>query len=142
MYATRDDMVMAFGERECISLTDREFTGAIDDAVMLSFLEQASAEIDSYLVARYPTPWPDAPRLLVGRCCAIARYLACGAQTQVTDEIRDRYRDAIRYLEQVARGTVSLGRLPNGDVVPSGTRVKFSSNGRAFGRDSTEGGAF
>ena len=65
-----------------------------------------------------------------------------GAQTQVTEEIRDRYRDAIRYLEQVAKGTVSLGRLPNGDVVPSGTRVKFSSNGRAFGRDSTDGGAF
>ncbi len=27
MYATRQDMVDAFGERECIALTDRNFTG-------------------------------------------------------------------------------------------------------------------
>lgn len=142
MYATRDDMVTAFGERECVSLTDREFTGNIDDAVLLSKLEQASAEIDGYLVGRYPTPWPDSPRVLVSRCCDIARYMLCGSGTQCTEEIRERYLDAIRYLEKVANGNISLGRLPGGDVVPAGTRVKFTSNGRAFGRDSTDGGAF
>uniref|UniRef100_UPI0011A04266 gp436 family protein n=1 Tax=Yersinia rohdei TaxID=29485 RepID=UPI0011A04266 len=130
MYATRQDMVDAFGERECISLTDRDFTGQIDDHVMDVKLTQASAEIDSYLAGRYPTPWPDTPGILVGRCCNIARYLLCGAGTQNTEDVRERYEDAIRYFERVAAGTVTLGKLPNGEVVESTPRIRFSSAGR------------
>lgn len=44
MYATRDDMVLAFGEKECGSLTDRDFTGDIDDEAMNGALNRASAE--------------------------------------------------------------------------------------------------
>lgn len=142
MYAAREDMILAFGEKECVSLTDRRFTGQIDDAVMMAKLTQATAEIDSYLAGRYPTPWPDTPRLLVGRCCDITRYLLCGSGTQCTPEIRERYEDAIRYFERVAAGTITLGKLPNGDVVKSSVRVRFASAGRVFGRDSTNGGAF
>ena len=75
MYATRDDMVKAFGERECIAITDRDLTGLIDDDVMSAALSQASAEIDGYLCGRYPVPWSDEPRVLVGKCCNITRYL-------------------------------------------------------------------
>ena len=73
MYANREDMVRAFGERECVSLTDRNYTGQIDDDVLNGALVQASAEIDGYLCGRYPVPWADDSRVLVGRCCNIAR---------------------------------------------------------------------
>lgn len=56
MYANREDMVRAFGERECVSLTDRSYTGQIDDDVLNGALTQASAEIDGYLCGRYPVP--------------------------------------------------------------------------------------
>ena len=59
MYANREDMVRAFGERECVSLTDRSYTGQIDDDVLNGALVQASAEIDGYLCGRYPVPWAD-----------------------------------------------------------------------------------
>ncbi|MDS6630662.1 DUF1320 family protein [Klebsiella michiganensis] len=49
MYATRDDMVRQFGETECIALSDRDFTGEIDDDVLNGGLERATATIDSYL---------------------------------------------------------------------------------------------
>lgn len=142
MYATREDMIKAFGERECISLTDRDFAGQIDDEVLNAKLLQASAKIDSYLSGRYPTPWTDTPGVLVGYCCDIARYQLSGAGTQCTEEIRERYEDATRYLERVAAGTITLGRMPNGEIVRSGTRVAFSSAGRVFDRGSTKGGAF
>ncbi|ENA3448820.1 DUF1320 family protein [Yersinia enterocolitica] len=142
MYATRQNMVDAFGERECIALTDRNFTGQIDDHVMVVKLTQASAEIDSYLAGRYPISWPDTSGILVGKCCDIARFLLCGAETQNTDEIRERYEDARRYFEKVAAGTITLGKLPNGEVIESTPRIRFSSAGRNFGRDSTNGGAF
>lgn len=142
MYATREDMVLAFGERECVSLTDRQYTGQIDNDVLNAKLAEASAHIDSYLAGRYPTPWPDTPRILVGRCCDITRYLLCGAGTQCTEVIRERYEDAIRYLERVAEGRIPLGKLPSGEVIKSERGVRFHSSGRAFGRDATNGGAF
>lgn len=142
MYANRDDMVKAFGETECVSLTDRNYTGAIDDSVLNGALEQASAEIDSYLCGRYPVPWSDVPRVLAGRCCDIARYLLCGAGTQMTEEIRLRYEDATRYLERVADGKISLGRTSAGEVFRSGTGARMVSGGRVFGRDQTGGGGF
>jgi phage gp36-like protein len=67
-----------------VSLTDRNYTGQIDDDVLNGALVQASAEIDGYLCGRYPVPWADEPRVLVGRCCNIARYLLCGSETQMT----------------------------------------------------------
>ena len=142
MYATREDMVSAFGAKECISLTDREYVGAIDDDVLNGALTQASAEIDSYLCGRYPVPWTDEPRVLVGRCCDITRYLLCGAGTQMTEEIRLRYEDAIRYLERVADGRITLGRNNSGEVQRSGTGARMVSAGRVFGRDQTRGGSF
>lgn len=142
MYANREDMVRAFGERECISLTDRDYTGTINNDVLNGALEQASAEIDGYLCGRYPVPWADEPRVLVIRCCNIARYLLCGSDTQMTVEIRERYEDTIRYLEKIAGGKINLGRTASGDVVKSGTGAKVVSGGRVFGRDQTRGGGF
>ena len=59
MYATRDDMVRQFGETECIALSDRDYTGEINDDVLNGGLERATATIDSYLAGRYPVPWTD-----------------------------------------------------------------------------------
>ncbi len=143
MYATRDDMVHAFGEKECVSITDRDFTGSIDDVVMDGALTRASAEIDSYLVGRYPVPWSDTPGVLVGRCCDMARYFLCGSGTQMTEQIRERYEDAVRYLERVADGRHGLGRTSDGQVVQqTSSGARFQSSGRAFDRDATGGGAF
>ncbi|WP_142916183.1 gp436 family protein, partial [Klebsiella quasipneumoniae] len=82
MYATRDDMVRQFGETECIALSDRDFTGEINDDVLNGGLERATATIDSYLAGRYPVPWTDTPGILTGKCCDIARYELTGAETQ------------------------------------------------------------
>lgn len=141
-YASRDDMVRAFGESECIALTDRNYTGAIDDDVLSGGLERASARIDSYLAGRYPVPWTDTPGILVGICCDITRYELVGADTQPTEEIRTRYEDAVRYLERVADGRITLGRMPDGSVAQGSNPTRFTSAGRVFGRGETNGGAF
>jgi phage gp36-like protein len=81
-----------------VSRSDRDYTGEINDDVLNGGLERASATIDSYLAGRYPVPWTDTPGILTGKCCDIARYELTGAETQNTEEIRQRYEDAIRYL--------------------------------------------
>ncbi|CDL80190.1 gp436 family protein [Xenorhabdus cabanillasii] len=142
MYATQHDMVLAFGARECRSLCDPDMTGQIDEPVMNAALIRASAEIDGYLVGRYATPWPDSPRILVGRCCDIARYHLATAHRILSEEIRLRYDDAIRFLEKVASGQIGLGRTDHGQVIQSTPQMTFGSSPRQFGRDATGGGAF
>ncbi|MCX8962139.1 DUF1320 domain-containing protein [Erwinia psidii] len=142
MYATRDDMVTAFGKKECVSLTDRNCTGEIDDVVMNAKLLQASAEINGYIGGRYRLPWSDSAGVLTGRCCDIARYLLCGNGTQCTEEIRERYEDALRYLERIADGKISLGNNDSGAIVPTRSGARFVTGARTFGRDETGGGAF
>ncbi|HHR6128521.1 TPA: gp436 family protein [Providencia alcalifaciens] len=142
MYATQDDMVKTFGERECVSLTDENMTGSVDAEVMENALQRASAEIDGYLVGRYSLPFADGARILTGRCCDIARYHLATAYRRLSNEIQARYDDAIRFLVKVAEGKISLGRSDNGQVIQSSSQMKFGSSKRQFGRDSTCGGAF
>lgn len=139
-YATPADLINRFGEKEAIALTDRAFTGLVDEAVLAEALDQAGAEIDGYLGGRYVLPLSPVPRILTGYCCDIARYRLCGTGGVVTtDEIRDRYKDAIRFLELAAAGKVSLGGMPGGETAPTGNGVVFAPGSKVFGRD---GGAY
>jgi len=125
-------MVKRFGETEVIELTDRERTGEIDDVVLDQALEDAGAEIDTYLAARYRLPMTLAPRFLAGVCCDIARYRLVGAGTADTEEILTRYRDAVKFLTLVADGRVTLGVDPAGSLVQPGNTVQFNSGTRIF----------
>ncbi|AOJ13154.1 MULTISPECIES: gp436 family protein [Burkholderia] len=139
-YATSDDMVRRFGETEMIEISDRDQIGAVDVAVAGNALDDASAEIDTYLAGRYTLPFMGTPRFIAGLCCDIARYRLCVGGTRMTDEIRDRYRDAVRFLELAAAGKVTLGELPSGAPVQPSTTIAFQSGSRIWGDDDR--GAF
>lgn len=118
MYATQDDMVMRFGSTEVIALTDRSYSGRIDDTVLSRALDSASSEIDGYLARRYPLPLTSVPKILSGYACDIARYRLCGATAWTSVDVRERFRDAQRFLEQVAAGTLTLGPVAGGSTQP------------------------
>lgn len=135
MYATRDNMVEQFGEREVIALTDREpMTGEINDAVLTSALTRASSEVDGYLAGRYQTPLPNPQAELVGMVCDIARYRLCGGAVNLTDEITERYNAAIKYLERAAKGLVTLGSPGGADPGPENS-VQMVTQPSVFARD-------
>ena len=135
IYATLADMQTRLGAKEVLALSDRAFTGEIDEAVITDALEQAGAEIDGYLGGRYTLPLNPVPKILAGYACDIARYRLCGTGGVVTsDEIRDRYKDAIKFLELAAQGKVSLGGMPAGNTAPTGNGVVFNAGSKVFGR--------
>lgn len=106
-YATVDDLIARFGEAELIQRTDRTLSGVMDAAIAQRALDDASAEMDGYLAARYQLPLPTTPALLARIACDIARYRLW--EDMASDEVRRRYEDARRLLEAISRGTVSLG---------------------------------
>lgn len=134
-YATQANMITRFGEEEVIALTDRANLGAVDEAVLAGALVEADAEIDPYLAPRHKLPLASVPKILTGFACDIARYRLCGAGVTETEEIRNRYKDAVKFLEAVAAGRIGLGRDAANNVAPPANTVQFSApSGRVFDR--------
>jgi phage gp36-like protein len=134
-YATKTNMLARFGESEVIALTDRANLGVVDDTVLAGALAEADAEIDPYLAPRHVLPLASVPKILTGFACDIARYRLCGAGVTETDEIRNRYKDAIRFLEQAAAGKIGLGLDAANNIAKPANTVQFSApGGRVFDR--------
>lgn len=92
-----------------------------DEEKLERALENASGTIDSYLAARYPVPLADPPVVLRRYCVDIALYEL--QKLRALGDIEDsrlRYTDAIKFLEKVNEGKISLGPAPaGGDTTPS-----------------------
>ncbi|MCL7422522.1 MAG: DUF1320 family protein [Methylobacter sp.] len=130
-YCTKQDLIDRFGEAELIQLTDRANLGVINDTVLDQAISDAGAEIDGYL-SKYSLPLATVPTVLVRGCCDIARYYLY--DDMVPDLIAKRYDAVIRFLAQVAKGTIGIGPDTDGAVPEANNSAVMESGGRIFGR--------
>jgi phage gp36-like protein len=110
-YATPTDMEVRFGATELVRLSAPD--GALDGVADLGKVElaitDATALIDSHIRRRFQTPLSPVPPEILAACCDIARYrLAHGEGRTPTEQMRDAYRDTLRFLERLADGKASL----------------------------------
>lgn len=136
-YAVKTDISKIWGDEflndliaEDVADIDVAITGAIDDA---------SAEIDGYLSARYALPLSSTPRVLKRPCVDIAVYVLANAHTRLTDTIEDRYNAAIKFLGLIGTGKAGLGvDEPSAQIEGSATATTsgadFTARPRRFGR--------
>lgn len=111
-YATKQNLIDRFGAEELIQLTDRATppAGVINDTVLNQALADADAEADGYLGARYTLPLASVPLALKRIAADIARYRLY--DNRATDEVRQRYEDAVKFLRDVSRKEATLGIDP------------------------------
>lgn len=133
-YATKAKVAELWGEDFVRDLLPLDVDA---DVAFASALEQASAEIDSHLSARYRTPIPGEPLALQTPCVNIAVYNLAVRHTALTETIEDRYKHAVRLLERIAEGKAGLGGdepsvSSDPDVSTGG--AAFSANERLFSR--------
>ena len=69
-------------------------------------MDDASQIADGYICAYYTVPLEGAPQNLKIYVCDIARYLLW--KSRASEEVRQRYEDAISYLKLVASGKAKL----------------------------------
>lgn len=97
---------------------------------------EADALIDGYLGKRYALPLASTPGILATWSRAIVRYKL--HKDRITDERSDPiardYRDALRFLEQVAAGKFSLGLDDPTTGASADGEVQFDSGHKVFGR--------
>jgi phage gp36-like protein len=115
-YATSADAVTLYGEDYVLTAVDRDANGEADVSALTAALAQASGEVDSYVGRRYPTPLVSPPDIIKRLTVDIAVYqTAATFGGGLTEEKRQRYDDAIKWLTNVAKGLVVLG-LPAPDA--------------------------
>jgi phage gp36-like protein len=101
MYATETDLVARFGaELEQLKRMLPSST-AVQDAI-----QDATEEINGHIGGRYALPLPNVPSNLKRMACDIARYRLYFQQP--TEEVRQRYEDAIAFLKRVADNKAHL----------------------------------
>lgn len=132
-YATPQDMIDRFEEREMIQLTDRHDTGSIDSTVLAKALADADAEIDGHLMGRYTLPLASVPIVLTRYACDIARYFLY--DNHATEQVSKRYDDARRFLVAIGKGDISLGLDSAQQKTPVGGGPKATDTSRVFTPD-------
>jgi phage gp36-like protein len=134
-YATKAEMILRFGERELVDLTDRELPmkQSIVDAVLDRAIGDAGAEIESYVSSRYPLPLPaPAPAILVRLCCDIARYYLYFYTAKIPEAVRKAYEDSIAFLKSVSRGDAVLAVTPPAPAPEETSSMAGSSSAEVF----------
>lgn len=136
-YATKQQMIDRFSERELVELTDRvqPYTEAIVDSVLDRALETADAEVDSYLRGRYVVPVIPAPSLLIDIACDVARWKLC--DSIIPDAVQKFRDEAISRLRDIARGVIQLEASTSSET--SSAMPQFNASARIFTRDSMRG---
>ena len=136
-YATQQNIIDTYGNDVLVVAADRDGDGNADAGVVDEALNQATAEMDSYIAVKYELPLPSVPAVLVPQCVDIALYRLSLDANAMTEEIRQRYEDAVAWLKAIAAGKASLG-LP--DAPPSsGGGVQITGPARQFTRDTLKG---
>ena len=107
-------------------------------------ISDACAEIDGYLAKRYRVPFTKTPQVINKFAKDISVYNLV-SRTGIDESDREktflnRYNAAIKFLTEVAKGTISVGA--EDEAVGSGNAAngfKMKSSGRIFSRDSMRG---
>ena len=108
-YAAQADLEARASAADVLLVFDRDGDGAVDATALAAALADADAEIDSYLGARYSLPLAETPAILVRIACDVALYRGAHTVDALTEEILQRYEDAIELLEKIVEGKAALG---------------------------------
>lgn len=136
-YATQQNLIDRFSEAELIQLTDRTGSNVIDPVVVARALADADAQIDGYLAVRYALPLASVPGVLEKLACDIARYQLY--DDRVTETVKTRFEQAIKFLQDVASEKATLGLSANNGPAANGNTVEMSSTTPVFRRSESGG---
>jgi phage gp36-like protein len=148
MYSTFDDIKKLIPEETIIQLTDDENLGSVNQSRIDEAIAQADSEIDSYCGGRYTVPLGGTapgeivPDIVKKISVDIAIYNLYSRRVEVIPETRaERYKNAVRQLEGIAKGTVSIGEAaaPPATTAEGGVEGNRTDEDRIFTKETLNG---
>ena len=118
-YCTLSDLKKLIPESSLVQLTDDSGTGMVDETRTDEAIAQADADIDAYCGTRFQVPFSPVPDIIRKISVDLTIYNLYSRRLDEIPKTReDRYRDAVKKLEGIGKGTISIGEDPRPD--PSG----------------------
>lgn len=163
-YAAPINLIDQFGAEEIAQRADRGTPRLVTDAMLrtaaageslagytpeqqaatLAALEVVNARlldaesvINGYLATRYAVPLATVPRLVTVVACDLVRYALYDDITP--DAVADRNKNALKQLDAIAKGLISLGVDTSGNRPAANDAAQISSVAPAFRRTETGG---
>jgi len=136
-WLTRALVLRRIDESELLQLTDDNDTGVEDSDRVNEALADAEAEVDGYVQKRYTLPLASVPPLLIRIAPDIFKWHLYGRRGVKDEAVDLRYEKAVKLLEKIASGSVSLGIENPPPQNPAAQIVE--STGKTFSRTSLKG---
>jgi len=132
-YLTVDGLLARLGENEAGQILGSGLRGSrvIDRAKAEMEIQAVDALIDGYVLVRYPRGIKPVPALLKGIAYDIARYRLRGLGGQsdsMAEVVKARYQDALKALQNISNGVITLdtdgdGQQPEGGTYANAVRA-------------------
>lgn len=135
MYCSKQNLIDSFGKEELVLLTDRSGMGLINDDVVNQAIKDASSLMDGYLGSRYDLPLAHVPQSLIPLACNMTRYQLY--DKSASEQVTERNKAALKFLESVAKGDLSLGVSLEGEVATSNDFAEMQSSSSVFNRKNS-----
>jgi phage gp36-like protein len=133
-YATKEDIDDLYGSDLLIKIADQDRDGVPDPAVVQRGLDSAQGLIDGALEGKYTLPLNGTSNLLRELAIDIAVYKICLVRSVRTNEMRQRYDDAMSILDKIAAGKQGIALTPPSDGSGTGTGTAPGSAPTMVGR--------
>ena len=138
-YSVKDDVLEQMDEDILLQLTDDHDTGVVDDDKVTRAIADADASIDTYCQGRYSIPLSPVPDKIRQVSVDISIYNLYSRRGDTVPENRkDRHKEALRFLEKVSEGKISLGSSTPAETTTTDT-ANIDYNDRIFTRGKMSG---
>lgn len=141
-YCTITDLEKIMPEQDLIELTDDDIPAAeIITANVDKAIADAGELIDGYLRARYSLPLTPVPGLINTLACDIAVYRLYARRVKLTppEGVTERYKNALKLLDQIQKGSIALGTEAGVTAETSGDSISVTAGDRIFTRETMKG---
>ncbi|MCA9530481.1 MAG: DUF1320 family protein [Myxococcales bacterium] len=138
-YATPADIETALGPDRYLIVADRDADGSVDAAAVTAAIAEAEGTVDSYLVRwsaelqALAQPLPAVKAAVV----SIVVWKLLVRQERATEDVKDDYDEAMRWLRDVSSGKADLGLDPVD--ASAGASSQTRSTPRLMTRESMRG---
>ena len=132
-YCTLEDIRGHISEARLVEITDDTHpndSGTVNADIVEKAIKESSDIIDAYIGKRFKLPLPGIPSVLRTICVDLSIYNLYERVTEmdISEGMKLRYNNAIKMLERIAEGEMSIGIAPEEPIAEMGFAV--ASNGR------------
>ena len=142
MYCTIDELKTVIPEQDMIELTDDSVPAQVVIAANANkAISDASELIDGYLRGHYALPLSATPGMIATLACDIAVYRLYARKVRVNppEGVSERYKAAIKVLEQIQKGDITLGVGGSVSTESNMDGIAVTPQDRIFTRNTMQG---